>query len=98
MEKCIVKGCQNHRHEGRFVGDLCAPCHAMLTEGKYIASTAWFASEGLRAQHADALAVMADYLATWQKLPEISGYVKPSFEVWLANQLTRAGVPGVTPA
>ena len=35
--KCIVKDCQNHRHEGKFVGDLCSPCHTFITtgEGKY---------------------------------------------------------------
>ena len=34
---CIVKDCQNHRHEGKFVGDLCSPCHTFITtgEGKY---------------------------------------------------------------
>jgi hypothetical protein len=36
-EKCIVKDCENHRHQGHFVGDLCSPCHAFITrnEGKY---------------------------------------------------------------
>lgn len=35
--RCIVKDCQNHRHEGKFVGDLCDPCHTFITtgEGKY---------------------------------------------------------------
>ena len=35
--RCIVKDCQNHRHEGKFVGDLCSPCHTFITtgEGKY---------------------------------------------------------------
>lgn len=34
MTKCIVKGCRNHKHEGEFVGVLCAPCHSMLTTGR----------------------------------------------------------------
>ncbi len=36
-EKCIVRDCENHKHQGRFVGDLCSPCHAFITrnEGKY---------------------------------------------------------------
>lgn len=36
-EKCIVKDCENHKHQGRFVGDLCSPCHAFITrnEGKH---------------------------------------------------------------
>ena len=32
--KCIVKGCENHKHQGTFVGDLCFPCHEMLITGK----------------------------------------------------------------
>ena len=32
--KCIVRGCVNHQHQGRFVGELCGPCHNMLTTGK----------------------------------------------------------------
>lgn len=31
---CIVHGCVNHRHQGRFIGDLCAPCHAYITSGR----------------------------------------------------------------
>lgn len=90
MEKCIVKGCKNHRHQGRFVGELCAPCHGMLTEGKFVASTAWFASEGLQAQRADVLAQATQFLDAWRALPDIQGYIKPSFDVWLAAELKRA--------
>ena len=25
--KCIVKDCENHGHQGRFIGQLCAPCY-----------------------------------------------------------------------
>lgn len=32
--KCLVKGCMNIRHQGQFVGDLCAPCFRMLTTGE----------------------------------------------------------------
>jgi hypothetical protein len=34
---CIVKDCENHKHQGRFVGDICSQCHAFITrnEGKY---------------------------------------------------------------
>ena len=31
---CIVHGCVNRRHQGRFIGDLCAPCHAYITSGR----------------------------------------------------------------
>jgi hypothetical protein len=35
--KCIVKDCENHVHQGNFVGAICAPCNQFLTtgEGKY---------------------------------------------------------------
>ena len=32
--KCIVKGCTNHKEQGEFVGDLCKPCHTMITTGE----------------------------------------------------------------
>lgn len=32
--KCIVHGCLNHKHQGIFTGDLCMPCHNMLTSGE----------------------------------------------------------------
>ncbi len=31
--KCVVHGCGNRKGEGGFVGDLCAPCHYMITTG-----------------------------------------------------------------
>ena len=31
---CIVKGCINDKSQGRFVGDLCSPCHAFIATGK----------------------------------------------------------------
>lgn len=34
MDKhCIVKGCLNGSTQGEFIGDLCAPCHKMITTG-----------------------------------------------------------------
>ena len=33
-EKCIVKGCHNSPDDGRFVGDICAPCYKIITKGK----------------------------------------------------------------
>ena len=32
--KCIVKGCLNYQGQGRFIGEVCAPCHHMLTTGE----------------------------------------------------------------
>jgi hypothetical protein len=31
--KCIVHGCINCKDEGEFIGDICAPCYGMITEG-----------------------------------------------------------------
>jgi hypothetical protein len=33
-KKCIVHGCENHSDQGQFIGDLCMPCHMMITTGK----------------------------------------------------------------
>ena len=30
--KCIVYGCLNTKCGGRFIGDLCSPCHSAITE------------------------------------------------------------------
>lgn len=40
-QKCIVKDCENHKHEGGFVGDLCKPCHQFITTGEGIYSQAY---------------------------------------------------------
>lgn len=39
--KCIVLGCSNSKGEGTFVGDICGPCHYMLTSGVVSPSTNW---------------------------------------------------------
>ena len=31
---CIVKGCINDKSQGRFVGDLCSPCHEYITKAE----------------------------------------------------------------
>ena len=41
QQKCTVKNCQNHVNEGKFIGDLCAPCWDYLTNGKGIHSQAY---------------------------------------------------------
>jgi hypothetical protein len=28
--KCAVKDCENHAHQGHFVGLLCLPCHTFI--------------------------------------------------------------------
>ena len=39
--KCIVKDCTNHRHEGKFVGNLCSPCFTFLITGEGTYSQAY---------------------------------------------------------
>lgn len=34
VQRCIVKDCTNYAHQGKFVGDLCEPCHHMITTGE----------------------------------------------------------------
>ncbi len=31
--RCIAHGCTNHKHEGTFIGNFCAPCHNAITSG-----------------------------------------------------------------
>lgn len=28
--KCVVDGCTNYEYQGKFVGNLCSPCHSFL--------------------------------------------------------------------
>lgn len=37
--KCIVKRCVNHKNQGKFIGDICVPCHETLITGKISPST-----------------------------------------------------------
>lgn len=30
--ECIVSACPNSKDQGNFIGDLCAPCYAVLTQ------------------------------------------------------------------
>ena len=39
--KCIVKGCENHKHEGGFNGDVCSPCYQFIVHGKGTHSQAY---------------------------------------------------------
>jgi hypothetical protein len=39
--RCLVHGCTNFSDQGEFVGDLCAPCHKILTTG-YVGPTSSF--------------------------------------------------------
>jgi hypothetical protein len=32
--ECLVKGCVNKDHQGKFEGLLCMPCYQMLTTGE----------------------------------------------------------------
>jgi hypothetical protein len=39
--KCIVKDCENHKHQGGFTGDLCNPCYEFIATGKGVYSQAY---------------------------------------------------------
>jgi hypothetical protein len=40
-KKCIVMDCANHTDEGKFIGDLCAPCHEFVATGRGVHSQAY---------------------------------------------------------
>jgi hypothetical protein len=73
----IVKDCENHKHQGRFVGDLCSPCHAFITrnEGKYSqayrnAQREW---QGLTDDE------IKEIVGPWGSLP-VDGYTRKLFD------------------
>lgn len=39
--RCAIPGCANHTDEGRFVGELCSPCHSYITLNKGTHSQAY---------------------------------------------------------
>lgn len=39
--KCLIPGCQNHTDEGKFIGDLCFPCHDYVFKNKGVDSQAY---------------------------------------------------------
>jgi hypothetical protein len=41
FKKCIVRGCNNQKNQGNFVGDLCVPCFEFIAEGVGIYSQAY---------------------------------------------------------
>jgi len=57
-EKCLVAGCPNTRDQGVFEGDLCMPCHIMITQGKIVSPGVTFIHD-----MADRLKELADQLA-----------------------------------
>lgn len=40
-ERCIVLDCTNYQHEGKFVGELCYPCHQFVVDGCGVHSQAF---------------------------------------------------------
>jgi hypothetical protein len=43
--RCIVKDCANHADEGKFVGELCSPCHEFIVSGRGKYSAAYRLAE-----------------------------------------------------
>jgi hypothetical protein len=40
-QRCVVLNCTNFRHQGDFVGPLCAPCWGFVVEGRGVHSQAF---------------------------------------------------------
>lgn len=49
--KCIVMNCVNHKDEGKFVGELCYPCHSFIVKGEGIHSQAYRNAAAIAAKH-----------------------------------------------
>lgn len=67
--KCIVKDCQNHKYEGKFVGDLCSPCHTFITTGEGMYSQAYRNTQrewqGLTDEEINLQQHLIDWTAGW---------------------------------
>jgi hypothetical protein len=59
--KCIVKNCQNHEHEGRFIGQLCSPCFGYLSTEEGVHSQAYRNVQKLVEQEREECAKLCDY-------------------------------------
>jgi hypothetical protein len=58
--KCIVKNCQNHEHEGRFIGQLCSPCFGYISTEEGVHSQAYRNVQKLVEQEREECAKVAD--------------------------------------
>lgn len=67
-QKCIVKDCENHKHEGGFVGDLCKPCHQFITTGEGIYSQAYRNSHPVKELTDD------EIMQLWKPMPDTKTY------------------------
>jgi hypothetical protein len=70
--KCIVKGCQNQNHEGRFIYELCAPCHEMLVTGIIANDSRTFIGKAFKAYREEIIRLNRDQeeLRIWQNKGE----------------------------
>lgn len=67
IKKCIVHGCTNCTDAGYFIGDLCTPCHAMITTGRVPENGPTFIHEGL-VKMRKLLSILTRFAAEVEKL------------------------------
>jgi hypothetical protein len=72
--RCIVHGCVNHRHQGRFIGELCAPCHEYITTGRIGPTTSFLGSMD---NALEALKVIS--VADWKTAGELRKMARDSY-------------------
>jgi hypothetical protein len=67
--KCAVKDCENHAHEGKFVGLLCSPCHTFIAGDGGLYSQAYRNSRNMIdtaiAEEREACAKVVDDWSDW---------------------------------
>jgi hypothetical protein len=73
--KCAVKDCENHSHQGKFVGLLCSPCHNFIAGDGGLYSQAYRNSRSMidAAIVAERMAVEQKQLACAEVCREIAG-------------------------
>jgi hypothetical protein len=83
--KCIVKNCQNHEHEGRFIGQLCSPCFGYLSTEEGVHSQAYRNVQKLVEQEREECAKIAN---EWQE-----DVLNPLYQCDCATAIRRRGKP-----
>jgi len=76
--KCAVQDCENHAHEGKFVGLLCAPCHTFIAGDGGLYSQAYRNSRNM-IDTAIAMEPVAWMNPSWID-PNTRGWQSDSFE------------------
>lgn len=81
--RCVVKNCVNHKHQGKFVNDLCAPCYEYIALGEGICSQA-YRNDMQRFEEGKSFAVKK--CVEWVKQRTTSSYLEEELQRYLKGK------------